>query len=138
MLIFAPFLIAAYFELHSLEALARLALIVLLGSGVYAVSRGIWMPMLLIVILCLVSEMTILAQRLYFAAVLCAFAAIFEPTSTMLFLVLFIIWFLWGLDKMAGADLKFRASVILAFGSLRYAATRNTGSDCGTQTIGRA
>ena len=117
MLICAPLLIATYFDLRFREVPAWLTLTMLLGSGAYAVSCGIWMPALLTVILCLVSEMTIPAQRRSFAAVLSAFAAIFEPASAILCLALLTIWFLWDLDKMGGADMKLMVAVILAFGS---------------------
>jgi len=117
MLICAPLLIATYFDLRFREVPAWLTLTALVGSGAYAIFHGLWLPVLLTIILCLVSEMTIPAQRRSFAAVLSAFAAIFEPTSAILCLALFIIWFLWDLDKMGGADMKLMAAVILAFGS---------------------
>ncbi|MEN4012212.1 MAG: hypothetical protein AB1649_12420 [Chloroflexota bacterium] len=117
MLICAPLLIATYYDLHFREVPAWLTLTALLGSGAYAILRGFWIPTLLTVALCVVSEMTIPAQRRSFAAVLSAFAAIFEPASAILCLALFIIWFLWDLDKMGGADMKLMAAVILAFSS---------------------
>lgn len=117
MLICAPLFIATYFDLRFREVPAWLTLTALLGSGAYAVFHGFWMPALLLVVLCLVSEMTILAQRRSFAAVLSAFAAIFEPASAISCLELFTIWFLWDLDKMGGADMKLMAAVILSFGS---------------------
>jgi len=106
MLICAPLLIATYFDLRFREVPAWLTLTALVGSGAYAVFHGLWLPVLLTIILFLVSEMTIPAQRRSFAAVLSAFAAIFEPTSAVLCLALFTIWFLWDLDKMGGADMK--------------------------------
>jgi len=117
MLICAPLFIATYFDLRFREVPAWLTLTTLLGSGVYAILWVLWMPALLLVILCLVSEMTIPAQRRSFAAVLSTFAAIFEPTSAILCLALFTIWFLWDLDKMGGADMKLMSAVIMAFGS---------------------
>jgi len=117
MLICTLLLIATYFDLRFREVPAWLTLTTLLGSGVYAILWGLWMPALLLVILCLVSEMTIPAQRRSFASVLCVFAAIFEPASALLCLALFTIWFLWDLDKMGGADMQLMAAVILAIGS---------------------
>jgi len=117
MLICALLLIATYFDLRFREVPAWLTLTTLLGSGAYAVFRGLWMPALLTVILCLVAEMTITTQRRSFAVVLSVFAAIFEPASTILCLTLFFIWFLWDLDKMGGADMKLMAAVILASGN---------------------
>ena len=117
MLICAPLLIATYFDLRFREVPAWLTQTALLGSGAYAVFHGLWMPALLLIILCLVSEMTIPAQRRSFAALFPAFAAIFYPPSAVLCLALFTIWFLWDLDKMGGADMKLMAAVILAFGS---------------------
>jgi Flp pilus assembly protein protease CpaA len=117
MLICALLLLATYFDLRLREVPAWLTLTTLLGSGVFAIMRGFWIPTLLTVALCLVAEMTIPAQRRSFAIVLSAFAAIFEPASAILCLTLFTIWFLWDLDKMGGADMKLMAAVILAFGN---------------------
>ena len=117
MLICAPLLIPTYFDLRFREVPAWLTLTALVGSGVFAVFHGLWLPVLLTIILCLVSEMTIPAQRRSFASVFSAFAAIFEPASAISCLALFTIWFLWDLDKMGGADMKLMAAVILAFGS---------------------
>lgn len=117
MLICTPLLIATYFDLRSREVPAWLTLTALVGSGAYAVFHSFWMPALLIGILCPVSEMTVPAQRRSFAAVLSAFAAIFEPTSAILCLALYTIWMLWDLDKMGGADMKLMSAVILAFGN---------------------
>jgi Flp pilus assembly protein protease CpaA len=117
MLICVPLLIATYFDLRFREVPAWLTLTTMLGSSVFAILRGFWMPTLLTVALCLVSEMTIPAQRRSFAALFSAFAAIFYPASAVLCLALFTIWFLWDLDKMGGADMKLMSAVILASGS---------------------
>jgi len=117
MLICAILLIATYYDLRFREVPAWLTLTTLLGSGAYAVFRGLWMPALLTIALCLVSEMTIPLQRRSFAAVLSAFSAIFQPSSTTLCLALFTIWLLWDLGHMGGADLKLMIAATLAFGS---------------------
>lgn len=117
MLICAPLLIATYFDLRLREVPAWLTLTTLLGSGAYAVFHGFWMPALLTVALCLVSEITISAQRRSFAAVISTFSAIFLPSSTIACLALFSIWLLWDLGYMGGADLKLMIAATLAFGS---------------------
>jgi hypothetical protein len=91
MLLCTILLIATYFDLRSREVPAWLTLTTLLGSGAYAINRGLWMPALLTAALCLVSEMTIHLQRRSFAAVISAFAAIFQPSATILCLALFTI-----------------------------------------------
>jgi Flp pilus assembly protein protease CpaA len=53
MLICVPLLIATHFDLRFREVPAWLTLTTLLGSGVYAILWGLWMPALLLVILCL-------------------------------------------------------------------------------------
>ena len=116
MLLCAILLVATYFDLRSREVPAWLSLITLLGSGAYAIYRGLWMPALLIVALCLVSEITIPAQRRSFAAVISVFSAIFEPSSSILCLALFTIWLLWDLGHMGGADMKLMIAAALAFG----------------------
>ncbi len=117
MLLCAAFLLATYFDLRSREVPAWLTLSTLLGSAAYAIYRSLWMPALLTVALCLVSEMTIPAQRRSFAAVISAFLAIFEPTAAILCLTIFTIWLLWDLGHMGGADMKLMIAATLAFGS---------------------
>jgi Flp pilus assembly protein protease CpaA len=117
MLICVPLLIATYFDLRFREVPAWLTLTALLESGAYAVFNGFWMPALLTVALCLVSEITIPVQRRSFAAVISAFSAIFLPSSTIACLALFSIWLLWDLGHIGGADLKLMIAATLAFGS---------------------
>ncbi len=117
MLLCAILLIATYYDLRSREVPAWLTLTTLLGSGAYAIYQSLWMPALLTVALCLISEMTIPLQRRSFAAVISAFAAIFQPASTIICLVLLTIWLLWDLGHMGGADMKLMIAASLAFGS---------------------
>lgn len=117
MLLCAILLVVTYFDLRSREVPAWLTLSTLLGSGAYAMYSNLWMPALITVALCLVSEMTIPAQRRYFAAVISAFSAIFQPSSSILCLALFTIWLLWDLGHMGGADMKLMIAAALAFGS---------------------
>ncbi len=117
MLICAILLVATYYDLRSREVPAWLTLTTLLGSGAYAIYLGFWMPALLTVALCLISEMTIPLQRRSFAAVISAFSAIFQPSATILCLALFTIWLLWDLGHMGGADMKLMIAATLAFGS---------------------
>jgi Flp pilus assembly protein protease CpaA len=117
MLLCAILLVATYYDLRSREVPAWLTLTTLLGSGAYAIYRGLWMPALLTVALCLISEMTIPLQRRAFAVVISAFAAIFQPSSTIICLALFITWLLWDLGHMGGADMKLMIASTLAFGS---------------------
>jgi len=116
MLICAILLIATYYDLRSREVPTWLTLAVLLGSGAYAIYRGLWMPALLTIALYLISEISIPLQRRSFAVVASAFAAIFQPSSTILCLALFTIWLLWDLGYMGGADMKLMIAATLAFG----------------------
>lgn len=117
LLICAPLLIATYFDLRYREVPGWLTLTTLLGACVYALFRGLWMLVLLTVALCLVSELTIPLQRQLFAAVIAAFSAIFQPSSTILCLALFTTWLLWDLGQMGGADMKLMIAAALAFGN---------------------
>lgn len=117
MLLCAILLVTTYYDLRSREVPAWLTLTTLLGSGAYAIYCGLWMPALLTVALCLISEMAIPLQRLSFAVVISAFAAIFQPSSTIICLALFTIWLLWDLGHMGGADMKLMIAATLAFGS---------------------
>lgn len=117
MLLCVILLVATYYDLRSREVPAWLTSTSLLGTGAYATYLGFWMPAFLTVALCLVSEMTIPAQRRSFAIVISAFTAIFQPSSTMICLALFTIWILWDLGHMGGADMKLMIAATLAFGS---------------------
>jgi Flp pilus assembly protein protease CpaA len=117
MLLCAILFVATYYDLRSREVPAWLTLTTLLGSGAYAVYHGFWMPALLTMALCLVSEMTIPAQRRSFAVVISAFSAIFKPSATILCLALFTIWLLWDLGHMGGADMKLMIAAAFVFGT---------------------
>lgn len=117
MLICALLLIATYFDLRFREVPPWLTLTSLIGSGIYAVFHGLWIPALLTVALCLVSEMTIPLQRRSFAVVISTFAIIFQPSSIIACLALFTIWLLWDLGHIGGADMKLMIAATLAFGS---------------------
>jgi Flp pilus assembly protein protease CpaA len=113
--IYAILLIATYYDLRSREVPAWLTISTLLGSGAYAIYRGLWMPAILTIALCLVSEMTIPLQRRSFAAVISVFSAIFQPAGAIICLALFTIWLLWDLGHMGGADMKLMIAATLAF-----------------------
>lgn len=115
MLICAILLVATYYDLRFREAPAWLTISTLLGSGTYAIYRGLWMPAFLTIALCLISEMTIPLQRRSFAAVISAFSAIFQPAAAIICLALFTIWLLWDLGHMGGADMKLMITATLAF-----------------------
>ncbi len=117
MLICPALLIATIFDLRSREVPSWLTLSLLLGSGVYAAFQNQWLPVLLVLALCLVSEIPIPARRRLMAAVLTAFS-IFSTLSTsasLTYLALFVIWLLWDLNRMGGADMKLLMAVLLAF-----------------------
>jgi Flp pilus assembly protein protease CpaA len=115
MLICAPLLIATFFDLRYREVPTWLTLTTLAGSGASAVYCGLWMPALLTIALCLISEMVIPLQRRSFAAVISAFSAIFQPSAIIICLALFTIWLLWDLGYMGGADMKLMIAATLAF-----------------------
>lgn len=117
MLICTLLLIATYFDLHSREVPTWLTLTMLVGSGVYAIYHSLWMPSLLTIALCLISEMVIPFQRRSFAVVISGFSAIFQPATAIICLALFTIWLLWDLGHMGGADMKLMIAATLAFGN---------------------
>ncbi len=117
MLICGVLLVSAIYDLRFREVPTWLTLSALIASGTYAIFRGLWMPVLLVIALCLISELTIPAQRRSFAIVITAYAAIFKPSTALICLALFAVWTLWDFELMGGADVKLIAVVLLGFGN---------------------
>lgn len=117
MLICGVLLVSTIYDLRFREVPTWLTLSALIASGTYAIFRGLWMPVLLVIALCLISELTIPAQRRSFAIVISAYAAIFEPSTALICLALFAVWTLWDFELMGGADAKLIAVVLLGFGN---------------------
>ena len=113
----ALFLVCMNFDLRDHKVPFSLTLGALVGSGVYALLCGLWSPVLLVASLTHVSDFQPREKRLYFAFVLAAFAAIFQPVHTLVCALLLGVWLMWEFGQMGGADVKLIMAATLALGT---------------------
>ncbi len=113
----ALFLACMIFDLRDYKVPLPLTLGALVGSGVYAMFCGLWSPVLLMAALTHVSDFQPREKRLYFAFVLAAFAAIFQPIHTLICALILGVWLMWEFGQMGGADVKLIMAAALALGS---------------------
>ena len=78
---------------------------------------GLWSPVLLVASLTHVSDFQPREKRLYFAFVLAAFAAIFQPVHTLVCAILLGVWLMWEFGQMGGADVKLIMAATLVLGT---------------------
>lgn len=113
----ALFLACMTFDLRDHKVPFSLTLGGLVGSGVYALFSGLWSPVLLVAALTHISDFQPREKRLYFAFVLAAFAAIFQPAHTLICALLLGVWLMWEFGQMGGADVKLIMAAALALGT---------------------
>lgn len=73
------------------------------------------MPPLLTAGLIHISDFKPREKRYAFAGVVSAFAAIFEPATTLTVAILVLVWLLWEIGAMGGADAKLLMVIALLF-----------------------
>ena len=113
----ALFLVCMIFDLRDHKVPLPLTLGALAGAGVYALLCGLWSPVLLVASLTHVSDFQPREKRLYFAFVLAAFAAIFQPVHTLVCAILLGVWLMWEFGQMGGADVKLIMAATLVLGT---------------------
>ncbi len=99
-------LVCMLYDLRFRQLPMWLTLIPLGIAGVIAVFTGGWVLAGLAACLVFISDVEPRERRLAFAAVVAAFAAIFDPKMLVMLAALLIIWFLWEAGAMGGADAK--------------------------------
>jgi Flp pilus assembly protein protease CpaA len=98
--------ICMIYDLRFREVPAVVTLVPLGLAGVYAFVRGWWVPPLLAVALIVISDFEPRERRYAFAGLVSAFAALFDPATTMTVAILATIWVTWEIGAMGGADAK--------------------------------
>jgi Flp pilus assembly protein protease CpaA len=98
--------ICMIYDLRFREVPAVVTLVPLGIAAVYALTQGWWTPPLLAVALMVISDFQPREKRYAFAGLVSAFAAIFEPATTLTVVILATIWVLWEIGAMGGADAK--------------------------------
>jgi hypothetical protein len=78
----------------------------LVGAGVYALFHGLWSPVLLTIALTLLSDLNPRLKRLAFSLILAAFAAIIQPASALICVLILGAWTVWEFSILGGADAK--------------------------------
>ena len=103
------------YDLRFRRVPGRVTLIPLFLAGMYALSRGWWVPPLLTAALLHMSDFEPREKRYAFAGVVSAFAAIFEPATALVVAILALIWLLWEIGAMGGADAKLLMVIALLY-----------------------
>jgi len=99
-------LVCMIYDLRFRQVPMKLTLIPLGIAGIYALFQGGWVLVGLTACLIVISDFEPRERRLAFAAVLSAFAAIFDPGVLIQVAALSVIWLLWEIGAMGGADAK--------------------------------
>jgi Flp pilus assembly protein protease CpaA len=105
-LLLAWLLVCMLYDLRFRQLPMNLTLIPLVVAVIYALFHGGWVLVGLTISLIGFSDLEPRERRLLFAAVFSAFAAIFDPTKLVLVAALALIWLLWEVGAMGGADAK--------------------------------
>ena len=105
-ILLAWLLVCMIFDLRYRELPMNLTLIPLVVAGIYALLHGGWVLVGLTAGLIFISDLEPRERRLLFAAVVSAFAAIFDPAVLIQVAALLMIWLLWEIGAMGGADAK--------------------------------
>jgi Flp pilus assembly protein protease CpaA len=105
------------YDLRDREVPMALTLGCLAGAGIYALFNRLWCPVLLTIALTHVADFNIREKRLAYAFTLSVYAGIFQPTATLIILVILSVWTLWEFGVMGGADVKLLIALILITGN---------------------
>ena len=105
------------YDLRSHQVPMPLTIGGMFGAGIYAFFNQLWAPVLLMIALTQVSDFKPREKRLAFALTLSAFAAIFQPSTTWICLVIIVTWLLWEFGVIGGADVKLLITASLLLGN---------------------
>jgi Flp pilus assembly protein protease CpaA len=89
----------------------------MVGAGVYAIFNGLWAPVTLMIALTLVADINPREKRLAFALALSAFSVFFQPATTLMCIVILVVWLLWDFGILGGADVKLLIAATLVLGN---------------------
>lgn len=105
--------IAMLFDLRGRQVPQSITLGGLIGSGIFAIFYGLWAPIALTAALIFLSDFNHRARRIGFAIILAVFAALLQPETVWLCILILGTWLLWELGGIGGADVKLLISALL-------------------------
>lgn len=116
-LIFIWLFVCTAFDLKTRQVPNWLTLIPLVLAGIWRLVQGDWQPTLLVIALILISDIPKFVWHIPFgilATILVAGLSGF-PENTLQIAVLFLVWALWEMDMLGGADVKIIMDLVLFF-----------------------
>lgn len=99
-------MVSMVYDLRYRELPAKLTLIPLILAGIFALLTGAWVVAEFAAALILIADLEPPSRRRLCAAVIAAFAVIFEPAAFIQIVILLTVWLLWDFGAMGGADAK--------------------------------
>lgn len=105
------------FDLRKHEVPMLFTITGLVGSGLYAIFNGLWVPVLLIVILTLVSDFNTRGTRLAIAMTSSVIAFFVQTGGLLIGATLLGVWVFWEFDILGGADAKLLIASVLVLGN---------------------
>jgi Flp pilus assembly protein protease CpaA len=105
------------YDLQKHEVPISLTVAGLVGSGLYAILNGLWVPVLLTVILTLVSDFNPRGKRLAIAMISSVIASFVQPGGVLICAAIFGVWVLWEFGNLGGADAKLLIAAVLILGN---------------------
>lgn len=86
-------------------------------SALFALYHQLWFPVLLTTVLIVLSDVQPKRRRLIFALALTIAAVIVQPDAVTISVAILIVWSMWELRLLGGADAKLMIAITLFFGS---------------------
>jgi Flp pilus assembly protein protease CpaA len=111
------FFVSMLFDLRKREVPIFLTVTGLVGSGLYALINGLWVPVLLTIILTLVSDFNPRAKRLAIALISSVIASFVQPGGVLICATILSVWVLWEFSILGGADVKLLIAANLTLGN---------------------
>jgi Flp pilus assembly protein protease CpaA len=105
------------YDLRKHEVPMLLTISGLVGSGLFAIFNGLWIPVVLTAVLTLVSDFNHRAIRLAIAITSSVIAFLVQPGGVLICAVIFGVWVLWEFDILGGADAKLMIAAVLVLGN---------------------
>jgi Flp pilus assembly protein protease CpaA len=116
-LVFIWLCICTAYDLKTRQVPNALTIIPLALAGIYRLVQVDWQLMLLVIALILISDIPKPGLRIPFGLLAAVLAAGLSEVSanTLQIAVLFLVWALWEMDKLGGADAKIILALVLFF-----------------------
>ena len=87
----------------------------LVAASMCALFHSLWAPLLLTFVLILVADFNPRTKRLVFALTLSGLAALIQPATSLICILILTLWMLWEFGIIGGADAKLLIASMLVF-----------------------